>query len=100
MRRVLNRPRAVRVDLLAGSYGGHVLHRCGQGLGTPAELSCATRRMVPEISQRFFPNMALGFDDPRVQVHITDGIKWVQVGQKPRLYIMGYRRSPGPGTAL
>jgi spermidine synthase len=36
--------------------------------------------MVPEISQRFFPNMALGFDDPRVQVHITDGIKWVQVG--------------------
>ena len=35
--------------------------------------------MVPETSKKFFPGMALGFDDPRVAVHITDGIKWVQV---------------------
>ena len=53
--------------------------------------------MVPEVSQRFFPNMALGFDDPRVQVHITDGIKWVQVGprQPKHLRVMTAR----PGTS-
>ena len=34
--------------------------------------------MVPATSKKFFPEMALGFDDPRVRVHITDGIKFVQ----------------------
>ena len=36
------------------------------------------RRMVPEVAKQFFPQMAVGFEDPRVQVHITDGIKYVQ----------------------
>lgn len=35
-------------------------------------------RMVPDVAKQFFPQMAVGFDDPRVQVHITDGIKYVQ----------------------
>lgn len=34
--------------------------------------------MVPATSKKYFPQMALGFDDPRVKVHITDGIKFVQ----------------------
>lgn len=34
--------------------------------------------MVPETSKKFFPEMALGFKDPRVKVFITDGIKFVQ----------------------
>ena len=38
----------------------------------------AVCRMVPEVAKQFFPQMAVGFDDPRVQVHITDGIKYVQ----------------------
>lgn len=33
--------------------------------------------MVPETAKKWFPEMALGFSDPRVAVHITDGIKWV-----------------------
>ena len=41
-----------------------------------------TCRMVPETSKKFFPGMAIGFQDPRVAVHITDGIKWVQA--RPR----------------
>jgi len=35
-------------------------------------------RMVPETSKKFFPEMALGFNDPRVKVIICDGIKFVQ----------------------
>jgi spermidine synthase len=46
--------------------------------------------MVPETSKQFFPGMALGFEDPRVAVHITDGIKWVQVLASPfSLWFLG-----------
>ncbi|KAK9811308.1 hypothetical protein WJX72_001515 [[Myrmecia] bisecta] len=34
--------------------------------------------MVPEVSKKYFPQMALGFKDNRVRVEITDGIKFVQ----------------------
>lgn len=30
---------------------------------------------VPEVSKKYFPSMAVGFSDPRVKVHICDGIK-------------------------
>jgi spermidine synthase len=32
---------------------------------------------VPETSRAYFPQMAVGFDDPRAQVHIADGVKFV-----------------------
>lgn len=38
--------------------------------------------MVPDVAKQFFPNMAVGFDDPRVSVHITDGIKYVQEAEE------------------
>jgi hypothetical protein len=34
--------------------------------------------MVPEVSKKYFPAMAVGFEDPRVKLHICDGIKFVQ----------------------
>ena len=34
--------------------------------------------MVPDVAKQFFPQMAVGCSDQRVQVHITDGIKYVQ----------------------
>jgi|MDSW01.2.fsa_nt_gb spermidine synthase len=33
--------------------------------------------VVIETAKKYFPGMSLGFDDPRVHVHVTDGIKWV-----------------------
>ena len=39
-------------------------------------------RMVPEVAKQFFPQMAIGFSDPRVTVHITDGIKYVQEAEE------------------
>jgi spermidine synthase len=30
---------------------------------------------VPEVAKQYFPGMAVGFRDPRVKVHICDGIK-------------------------
>lgn len=34
--------------------------------------------MVPEVSKKHFPQMAVGFEDPRVHVHICDGIQFVR----------------------
>lgn len=34
--------------------------------------------MVVDVSRKHFPKMALGFDDPRVSVHICDGIDFVK----------------------
>lgn len=39
-------------------------------------------RMVPDVAKQFFPQMAIGFSDPRVTVHITDGIKYVQEAEE------------------
>lgn len=35
-------------------------------------------RLVPEVSKRFFPQLAAGFEDARLSLHITDGIKWLE----------------------
>lgn len=32
---------------------------------------------VPDVCKRFFPALAAGFNDPRVKVHICDGIQFV-----------------------
>ena len=32
---------------------------------------CCACRMVPEMAKKYFPQMALGFDDPRVQVRTS-----------------------------
>ena len=34
--------------------------------------------MVIDVSKKYFPKMAVGFSDPRVSVHVCDGIKFVQ----------------------
>jgi len=34
--------------------------------------------MVIEVSKKYFPQMAAGFNDPRVSVHVCDGIKFVE----------------------
>eukprot|EP00892_Ulva_mutabilis_P002268 jgi/Ulvmu1/12041/UM083_0054.1 len=34
--------------------------------------------MVPEVSKKFFPQLAAGFEDPRLNLQITDGVKWLE----------------------
>lgn len=34
--------------------------------------------MVIDVSKKYFPQMAIGYSDPRVSVHVCDGIKFVQ----------------------
>ena len=47
-------------------------------LTTPAPPTHQSRSMVIDVSKRFFPQMASGYADPRVSVHVCDGIKFVE----------------------
>lgn len=35
-------------------------------------------KMIPEVSKRFFPKLASGFNDARLQVHLGDGVKFLE----------------------
>lgn len=37
--------------------------------------------MIPfslfQVAKQFFPNVAIGYEDPRVKLHVGDGMIWV-----------------------
>ena len=39
-------------------------------------------RKVVEISRKYFPNLAEGFDDPKVKIHFRDGLEFVKGGSR------------------
>ena len=58
--------------------------------------------MVIDVSKKYFPGMSCGFDDPRVHVHVTDGIKWVEDAE-PESYdaiIVDSSDPVGPASVL
>eukprot|EP00898_Chlorokybus_atmophyticus_P003176 jgi/Chlat1/385/Chrsp10S01496 len=42
---------------------------------------CEIDEMVIDVSKKYFPKVAVGFEDPRVRVHVMDGIKFVEDAQ-------------------
>lgn len=56
---------------------------------------------VIEVCKTYLPKTACGFDDPRVQVHIADGLKYVRTAQgKYDLIIVDSTDPFGPGEGL
>lgn len=77
-----DRPKSV---LVIGGGDGGVLRELSR-YGEIEELHIAEiDGMVPEVSKKYFPQMAVGFEDPRVQLHVCDGIKYV-TDSKPSTY--------------
>ncbi|KAK9831342.1 hypothetical protein WJX81_003808 [Elliptochloris bilobata] len=64
--------------LVVGGGDGGVLREVSRHRGVEQIHIAEIDAMVPEVAKKFFPEMALGFQDPRVRVEITDGIKWVE----------------------
>lgn len=64
--------------LVVGGGDGGVLRELARFKGLDEIHMAEIDAMVPETAKRFFPEMAVGFTDPRVTVHICDGIKFVQ----------------------
>ena len=65
-----------RVLVVGGGDGGVLREVTRHGSVERAEMA-EIDGMVPEMSKRFLPEMAVGFADPRAEVHICDGIKYV-----------------------
>jgi spermidine synthase len=62
---------------------------------------CEVDQEVINVCKKFLPDMACGFDDPRVKVHIADGNAFVKTKKKQYDVIIVDSSDPiGPGEAL
>jgi spermidine synthase len=66
-----------RTVLVVGGGDGGVLREVTRHACVEAVHLAEIDAMVVDLAKQHFPAMAAGFDDPRVAVHITDGIKFV-----------------------
>lgn len=72
----LSRP--PRRVLVVGGGDGGVLREMSRHASCEALEMAELDSAVPAASKRFLPGMAVGFEDPRAQVHITDGFQFLK----------------------
>lgn len=70
-------PEPKRVLVVGGGDGGVIREVIKHPSVEKAVLAEIDGRVV-EVSKQYFPQIASGFSDPRVEVQITDGIKYVE----------------------
>merc|ERR1712060_547471 len=71
---------AKRVLVVGGGDGGvarELTRHASVELVDVAEIDAA----VPAASKMFFPKLAVGFKDPRVRLHITDGVAFAKAAE-------------------
>lgn len=66
-----------RVLVVGGGDGG-VLREIVRYASVEQADMAEIDKMVPEVSRKFLPQMAVGFDDPRSNLMICDGLKYVR----------------------
>jgi len=64
--------------LVIGGGDGGVLREVAKHDGVVSIDICEIDEKVIQVSKDFLPGMSMGFDDPRVKVHIADGSEFVQ----------------------
>lgn len=87
--------------LVIGGGDGGILREIGRHDRVEKIDFCEIDETVITVSKRFLPEMACGFDDPRVNVHIADGTAYIK--EHPRSYdviIVDSSDPIGPGVAL
>ncbi|XP_004300891.1 PREDICTED: spermidine synthase 2-like [Fragaria vesca subsp. vesca] len=70
-------PNPKKVLLIGGGDGG-ILREVSRHSSVEQIDICEIDKMVTDVYKRFFPNIAVGYQDPRVNVHIADGVKFMQ----------------------
>ena len=93
-------PNPEKVLVIGGGDGG-VLREVAKHECVKTMDFCEIDPEVIEVSKKFLPGLACGFDDPRVNIHIRDGNEFV--GSKPNAYdviIVDSSDPIGPGEAL
>ena len=69
---------APKTVLIVGGGDGGVAREVAKHDSVEAIDMVEIDEMVPHVSKRFFPELAKGFDDPRLHLKIQDGIEWVK----------------------
>ncbi len=89
-----------RVLVIGGGDGG-VLRELGKHPGLEVIDLCEIDAEVIEIAREFLPEIACGYDDPRVRVHIADGSEFIREKQNYYDVIIVDSTDPGgPGAPL
>ncbi|CAN6461772.1 unnamed protein product [Victoria cruziana] len=70
-------PSPKKVLVIGGGDGG-VLREVARHTSVDQIDICEIDAMVVEVSKKFFPNLAVGFEDPRVNLHIGDGVAFLK----------------------
>ncbi|KAJ6793119.1 putative spermidine synthase 1 [Iris pallida] len=74
-------PNPKKVLVVGGGDGG-VLREVARYSSVEQVDICEIDKMVVDVSKQFFPNLALGFEDPRVKLHIGDGVAYLKNAQE------------------
>ncbi|MCK5163145.1 MAG: spermidine synthase [Desulfobacula sp.] len=87
--------------LVVGGGDGGILREAGRHTCVKKIDFCEIDEDVIKVSKEFLPDLACGFDDPRVKIHITDGNVYVQEQKNKYDVIIVDSSDPiGPGEAL
>ncbi|KAK6116503.1 hypothetical protein DH2020_049796 [Rehmannia glutinosa] len=70
-------PNPKKVLVIGGGDGG-VLREVSRHSSVEKIDICEIDKMVVDVSKQFFPRVAVGFDDPRVALHIGDGVAFLK----------------------
>jgi spermidine synthase len=93
-------PDPKKVLVIGGGDGG-VLREIARHPGVEEIIICEIDKDVIEVSKKYLPNLAKGFDDPRVQVKIYDGAKFMAENKDSFDVIITDSSDPvGPASVL
>ncbi|CAL1391011.1 unnamed protein product [Linum trigynum] len=68
-------PKAV---LVVGGGDGGVLREISRHTSVETIDICEIDKMVIDVSKKFFPELSIGFEDPRVHLHVGDAVEFLQ----------------------
>ncbi len=92
---------APKTALVVGGGDGGVLRELGKHDCLERMDICEIDEVVIDVSKRFLPGMAVGYDDPRVNVIVKDGSKYLKsVSNEYDVIVVDSSDPIGPGEAL
>lgn len=93
-------PDPKRVLVIGGGDGG-VLREIARHPSVEQIVICEIDKDVIDVSKKYLPTLAKGYDDPRVTVHIMDGAKFMAANQDSFDVIITDSSDPvGPASVL
>ncbi|CAM8959200.1 hypothetical protein QQ045_004341 [Rhodiola kirilowii] len=66
-----------KVLVVGGGDGGVLREVCRHRSVDHIDI-CEIDKLVIDVSKKFFPELALGYDDPRVQLHVGDAVEFLR----------------------